>query len=63
MLLFMLMMLTCLSSLQAGVYEYEQEENGEDEEDEKNFVDREPLSCIINFVFSTSKTHGSKMRL
>lgn len=56
------MLLTCLSSLQAGVYEYEQEENGEDEEDEEDSGNREPLSCVINFVFSTSKTHGSKMR-
>lgn len=55
------MMLTCLSSLQVGVYEYEQEENGEDEDEEDSW-DREPLSCVINFVFSTSKTHGSKMR-
>lgn len=56
------MMLTCLSSLQAVVYEYEQEENGEAEEDEEDSGDREPLSCVINFVFSTSKTHGSIMR-
>lgn len=53
--LFMPRMLTCLSSLQAGVYEYEQEENGEDEEDEEDSGDQEPLSCVINFVFSTSK--------
>lgn len=56
-------MLTCLSSLQAGVYEYEQEEIGEDEEGEEDTGEREPHSCVINFVFSTSKTHGSKMRL
>lgn len=59
-------MLTCLSSLQSGVYKYEQEEIGEDVEDEEGEEDsgeREPLSCVIKCVFSTSKTHGSKIRL
>lgn len=55
------MMLTCLSLLQAGLYEHEQEEIGEDEGEEDS-GDLEPLSCVINFVFSTSKTHGSKIR-